>query len=610
MCGIIGYVGRRPAVPIIMQGLRRLKYRGYDSSGIAFIENEVMRIIKCRGGLERLEELLGDAGDDSGIAIGHTRWATHGAPSNLNAHPHSDCSGRLAIVHNGIIENYLTLRAELSENGHSFKSETDTEVFIHLIEEYYKGNLEEALRRACRRIEGSYAVIVMIKDNPAELLALRHESPIVIGLGDGENYIASDIPALLTETWRIMIPEDGEVAHIGRDFVEIRDFEGSEISREVVEVDWDPSIIDKGGYPHYMLKEIHDQAGAVRDTLAELMDADAGKIPIHEIAVLESFASGVGKAYLIGAGSAYHACVIGGEYIERLAGIAAVASPASEYRYRSISAGKDDLLIAVSQSGETADTLRAIDEARREGLEVIALTNTSGSTITREVEDTLLSWAGPEIAVASTKSFTSQLALLYMLALMLGSRRGILGTERVKQMIEWVRMIPQQIDAAIERVEEPVRELAGLLKDKESLFLIGGGSDFAIAMEGALKLKEVPYIHAEAIPAGELKHGPLALVTEEMPVIALATQSYTKRRMAGSIREVGARGAKIAAIVREGERNQPFSPDFVISIPDADDLLMPILSVIPLQMLAYYLSVEKGFNPDKPRNLAKSVTVE
>ncbi|MEW5762057.1 MAG: glutamine--fructose-6-phosphate transaminase (isomerizing) [Bacillota bacterium] len=608
MCGIVGYVGKRPAVPILLDGLRRLEYRGYDSAGVVVAENGSLVVVKKAGTLKVLVEALDGIPYSGTAGLGHTRWATHGAPTDGNAHPHTDCEGRFAVVHNGIIENYLALRSWLAGLGHRFRSETDTEVIPHLIEHYYEGDLRTAVLRAVERLRGSYAFLVMARCEPQRLIAARQDSPLVVGLGRGENFLASDIPALLPYTRDTYLLNDGELVEVTPGGVEIFDAGGVLRSREVFHVTWEADQAEKGGYAHFMLKEIFEQPRALRETLRGRLGED-GRVTLEELEALDAdYLAGIRRVFVTACGTAYHAGVVGKYLIERLARVPVEVDIASEFRYRDPLIGPADLAIVVSQSGETADTRAGLREARARGARVVAVTNVVGSSIAREADVVFYTWAGPEIAVASTKAYVTQLVAFVLLAGWLAEGRGRPAGEDAV-MVNDLRCLPSQ--AALVLEQAPVIEcLARRFAAAEHIFFIGRGLDYAVAMEGALKLKEISYIHAEAYAAGELKHGTLALVVDGTPVIALVTQPELEEKTISNIKEVKARGAEVLAVTWEGNRHLEEVVDHILYIPATNPLLAPVLAVMPLQLFAYYAAVARGCEVDKPRNLAKSVTVE
>ncbi len=632
MCGIVGYIGNRPAVNILLDGLRRLEYRGYDSAGVAILEEGDTFVSKSVGRLAALEAKLGERRSGGSLGIGHTRWATHGRPSDENAHPHADCTGRLTVVHNGIVENHQSLREELQAQGHRFESETDTEVIAHLLEEHYRGDLEAALREVMERIRGSFALAVVSSAEPDRLVAARQYSPLVIGLGRGENYLASDIPAVLPYTRDVYILNDGEMAVLTRDGVRISDRLGNRVQKEIYCVQWDAVAAEKGGFDHFMLKEIHEQPKAIRDTLTgRLMEGGAGpagagasagsaragaqpapggvRVEFQGLSVTPEQWRAFTNVAIVACGTASHAGLVGKYLIEKLVRIPVQWEVASEFRYREPLVDQHTLTVAISQSGETADTLAAMREARGRGSRVLAITNVVGSTIAREADDVIYTWAGPEIAVASTKAYTTQLVAMSLLALLLGQERGVMGPREIAPFAAELRALPDKAAQVLEQSGR-IAELAQELAKWEDCFFIGRGLDHAVALEGQLKLKEISYLHAEAYPAGELKHGTLALITDGVPVIALATQPDLHEKTLSNIMEVRARGAKVIAVAREDDREIHRYADHVMTIPVTHPWLAPALSVLPLQLLAYYTAVARGCDVDKPRNLAKSVTVE
>lgn len=611
MCGIVGYAGYRAAVPVLIEGLSKLEYRGYDSAGIAVVENGELKLEKKVGRLSVLEEQLRDIELKATVGIGHTRWATHGRPSDENAHPHTDCTGNFAVVHNGIIENYLELREWLEDHGHRFKSETDTEVLPHLVEHYYQGDLLETVRQVLKRVQGSgsYAMVVMAKDEPGRLVAARKDSPLVVGLGEGENFLASDIPALLKYTRHTLIINDGEIVDLDANGVKIMDTDGNIIDKEVFEVTWEENQAEKGGFDHFMIKEIHEQPRALRDTLSGRISPDSNKVVLKEISLDKEFINNISRIYITACGTAYHAGLVGKKVIESLARIPVEVDIASEFRYRKPLVDDKTLVIVVSQSGETADTMAALREAKRLGAKSIAVTNVVGSSISREADNVIYTWAGPEIAVASTKAYTTQLICMYLLGMWLAQERGTVEPNELHNILTELRELYVKAEQILDNtsiIEQFVEEY----KDKDNAFFIGRGMDHLAAMEGALKLKEISYIHAEAYAAGELKHGTLALIVEGIPVIALATQESLFDKMVSNIKEVKARDASVIALAMEGNTEIEKVADHTIYIPSTHPLLAPILVVIPLQLFSYYMSVVRGCDVDKPRNLAKSVTVE
>lgn len=608
VCGIVGYIGAREAVPILIEGLRKLEYRGYDSAGIAVFDGQKAEVRKRVGKLKNLEDLLLVPLPGS-IGIGHTRWATHGIPSDVNAHPHGDCTGRFVVVHNGIIENYLDLRHRLSAEGHGFVSETDTEVVAHLIEQFYGGDLEAAVHRAVGTLEGSYALGVLSAEDPSRLIAVRKDSPLIVGLGEGENYLASDVPAILSHTRRIYVLEDGEMAVVARDSVRVVDRSGAPVDKKLMRVEWDAVMAQKAGFEHYMLKEICEQPRALQETVRGRLDGPRGTVNLDELDLPAELATRVKRVAIAACGTAYYASLVGKQLMEKMARLPVEADLASEFRYRDPLVGPDTLVVVVSQSGETADSLAALREAKRRGARVLAVCNVVGSSVAREADGVLFTRAGPEIAVASTKAYTAQLVALCLLAIHLGVARGTLEPSRRAELVRSLQELPRLAEVVLERAEE-VKKIAEKYCDREHVFFIGRGMDYAVALEGALKLKEISYIHAEAYAAGELKHGTLALVVKGVPVIALLTQTQTVAKMVSNVKEVEARGADVVAVAYDGDEWTEEVADEVIRIPRTDEFVAPILAVIPLQLLAYYAARARGCDIDQPRHLAKSVTVE
>ncbi|MDQ7841280.1 MAG: glutamine--fructose-6-phosphate transaminase (isomerizing) [bacterium] len=615
MCGIMGYVGPHPALPILLDGLRRLEYRGYDSAGVALLDGGRIAVRKAAGKLGVLEAAL-EADPPAGrVGIGHTRWATHGIPSHANAHPHGDCTGRHVVIHNGIIENYLPLKERLEAEGHRFRSDTDTEVLAHLIESAHAhlaadrpDRLEAAVREALHQARGAYAVVVLSADHPDHIVAVRMVSPLIIGVGDGEMLLASDIPALLPYTRDVVVIGDGELAVIRSDGMAISDLEGRTVARPVQRITWDATMAEKGGFAHFMLKEIYEQPRALHETVMGRLDLD-DRVELDGVSFPEGFVERLDKIWIVACGTAFHAGLVGRWTIEHLARVPVEADLASELRYRDPLIEGTTLAVAISQSGETADTLAASREARARGSRVLAVTNVVGSTLAREADDVLFVRAGPEIAVASTKAYTTMLAALQMLVVDLGVRRGTLSPARASALIAGLRHLPvlaQEILSNTTQIEALAQRLAGA----EHAFFIGRGLDYAVAMEGSLKLKEISYLHSEALAAGELKHGTLALVTSQTPVFALVTQRAVFEKTVSNIQEVRARGAEVIAVAFDDDQEIGRYADTVLRIPSVDEILAPALAIIPLQLFAYHVAVLRGHDVDQPRNLAKSVTVE
>ncbi len=620
MCGIVGYVGPRNATPILVEGLRRLEYRGYDSAGIALVSEGRMERRRAAGKLRNLEGVLEASPVKGSIGIGHTRWATHGRPSEENAHPHSDSSGRLVVVHNGIIENYLELKERLAADGVRFETETDTEVVAHLVASHYEGSLERAVARATGDLRGIYSLVLMHMDEPNRLVATRLGPPLVIGLGDGEHFFASDVQALLAHTRRFIFVPEHAIAVIEAGSVKIVDAQGKAVPFKEETISWDPVQAEKGGYRHFMLKEIHEQPRAVRDTLLGRMSLDSGDVRLDEIgpAGIEAIEKAE-RIQFLACGTSWHAGLIGQFFMEQLAGIPASTDYASEFRYRDPVVSKGTLAIAISQSGETADTLAAMREARSRGASVLAITNVAGSQVTREADGALLTHAGPEIGVASTKAFTSQVAAIALLAIFLGRRKGALSAAAGRNLLASLARVPHLMDLAL-GCAPFVEELSkSLFKASDFLFL-GRGVQYPIALEGALKLKEISYIHAEGYPAGEMKHGPIALIDESLPVVALIPRGRGYEKILSNVQEVKARGGRVIAVANAGDdhvRRILGKDDVVIEVPGVEvdvlgvsEVFAPFVTVIPLQLLAYHVALRAGRDVDQPRNLAKSVTVE
>lgn len=611
MCGIVGYIGYRNSQDVLIEGLKKLEYRGYDSAGVAIYTDKGLRIRKSKGRLAELESNLDQTPLVGSIGIGHTRWATHGKPSDVNSHPHSDESQNFTVVHNGIIENYIELKEQLAAKGHQFVSETDSEVIAHLIADLYDGDIVKAVQAAVSRMKGAYALGVLTAHEPDKLVAVRLSSPLIIGIGDGENFIGSDIPAILEYTRNMYILGDYEMAVLTKDDVELLTIEGNYISREIFHVDWDLVTAEKAGFPHFMLKEIHEQPKAYRDTMRGRITPERNQVKLPELKLSEEEIRRLAHVQIIACGTASHAGLVGKMVLERLLQLPVEVEVASEYRYRDPLVLPNTLVIAVSQSGETADTLAAMREAKRKGARTLAITNVVGSTIAREADEVLVTWAGPEIAVASTKAYTSQLIAFYLLALSFAHIREAIAPHELTHIIAALESLPEQVETILGHAST-IEELAQSIVQHQDLFFIGRGLDYVVALEGSLKLKEISYIHSEAYPAGELKHGTLALIEEDVPVIALATQAQLLEKTMSNIKEVKARGGRVLAIVSEGFTGiwSEEEVDHTLYIPQTLDLLMPALSVIPLQLLAYYAALARGNDVDKPRNLAKSVTVE
>jgi glutamine---fructose-6-phosphate transaminase (isomerizing) len=617
MCGIVGYVGAQRAVPIILDGLKRLEYRGYDSAGLAvYCDDQTLGIRRASGKLRNLEDVLKLDPVDGNYGIGHTRWATHGRPTEENAHPHRDCTGDIVVVHNGIVENYLALKEQLEGEGHVFKTETDTEVIAHLVEKYYEGNLEQAVRCTVQQLRGVFALAVLSRNDPNKIVAAREGPPVVIGLGKDEYFVASDVPAILSHTRDMFFLADGDMAVLTEAGVQLCDFHGRPVKRQVQHVLWDPIMAEKGGYKHFMLKEIFEQPRAIRDTILGRVGQESGRIFLDEMDITAKQFQSFREIKIIACGTSWHAALAGKFMIEKLARIPVEVDYGSEFRYRDPIVSPDVLTVVISQSGETADTRAAQWEAKQKGSKTLAICNVVGSMITREAAGTIYTHAGPEIGVASTKAFTCQLTALVILALYLAETRGRLDEATARDFVQELVCIPGKLETILAN-ERQYEELGRKLFRASDFLFLGRGIHFPIALEGALKLKEISYIHAEGYPAGEMKHGPNALIDENLPVVVLATHDPTSReskllyeKTLSNIQEVKAREGKVLAIVTEGDREIRKVADDVIEVPAAPDMLAPILEIVPLQLLAYQIAVRRGCDVDQPRNLAKSVTVE
>ena len=608
MCGIVGYVGKNQASPVLINGLSKLEYRGYDSAGVAIIEHNILKVTKCKGRLANLEAKLNETPIQGAVGIGHTRWATHGEPSDLNSHPHSNADETISVVHNGIIENYLHLREWLTGKGYKFMSETDTEVIPHLVDYYYKGNLEEAVMKAISKMDGSYALGVVSTHEPGKLVAVRKDSPLIVGIGKDEFFIASDIPAILNYTRDVYLLNDKEFVVITQDGVKLLTEDGDIINKDIFHVTWNADAAEKGGYEHFMLKEIHEQPKAIRDTMTSRI-APHKPITLDKISITKEQLQNIDRVYIVACGTAYHAGVVGKYVIESLARIPVEIDIASEFRYRNPIINNRTLMMVVSQSGETADTMAALREAKKQGARVIAITNVVGSSASREADDVLYTWAGPEIAVASTKAYTTQLIAMYIIALYFAEQMGTLSSEKIEELKKEMLQLPEKAEEALKH-KEVLQRFASKNYMHKDMFFLGRGLDYAVAMEGSLKLKEISYIHSEAYAAGELKHGTIALIENGTVVIALATQENLFEKTVSNIKEVKTRGANVLAFAFEGNEAIEKTVDSALYIPKTEAVFAPVLSVIPLQLLAYYMAVQKGCDVDKPRNLAKSVTVE
>ena len=608
MCGIVGYIGKSDGLKFVLNGLEKLEYRGYDSSGIVTVSDNRLHLTKKKGRLQVLRDELEQHPLRGHLALGHTRWATHGAPSDVNAHPHTDEKSEFAIVHNGIIENYMELKHDLQEKGHHFLSDTDTEVIAHLLAEYDTGNLLDTVYEVKKHLQGAYALGIVSKNEPDTLIAVRKESPLIIGIGKEENFIASDIPAILEHTRDVYFIENGEVVVLTKDNVTIFDENRNLVTREVKHIDWDMSAATKAGYPHFMLKEIHEQPQAIRDTVKHRLQQD-GTVSLGDVAWTKELLQDIHKIYIVACGTAYNAGRVGKVALERLTGIPVETDLASEFRYRDPFVNEHTLLILVSQSGETADTLAALREGKRKGARIFSVTNVIGSSIARESDDVFYTWAGPEIAVASTKAYTTQLVAFYLIAMNMALLLGKMERSEYDSLLTEILALSDKIELMLKK-ESDIKQIADSIKDKNAVFYLGRNMDYNSALEGALKLKEISYIFTEAFAAGELKHGTIALIEEGTPVITIATQTALLDKTFSNMQEVKARGAHLIAFTRESATTICNEADVTVTIPECPDLLMPVISIVPAQLLAYYTSVLKGNDVDKPRNLAKSVTVE
>jgi glutamine---fructose-6-phosphate transaminase (isomerizing) len=614
MCGIIGYIGSKEVVPVLIEGLRRLEYRGYDSAGVAVVHDGAIDLRRSAGKLSKLEDVITLQPITGDYGVGHTRWATHGRPTEENAHPHRDCTGKIVVVHNGIIENYLDLKQELQRQGHKFVTETDTEIVAHLVEREMKDDgLENAVRRALLLMRGLFALVLISADDPDKIVTVRNGPPIVVGLGDKEFFVASDIPAILMHTRDVVFLGDEEMAIITRTGVEFTDFFGRPVSKATQRVLWDPIMAEKVGYKHFMLKEIYEQPTAARETILGRVSQDSGKVFLEEMKISDAQFAATDRVTILACGTSWHAALVGKYMIERLARVPVEVDYGSEYRYRAPIVPKNTLAVVITQSGETADTLAALREAKQGGACSLAICNVVGSMATRETEGTIYTHAGPEIGVASTKAFTSQLVALYLLGLRLGQARGALSPEASKPHIDALLQLPQLLEQTLKLAPE-VEEIAARFYNRTDFLYLGRGINYPIALEGALKLKEISYIHAEGYPAGEMKHGPIALIDERMPVVAIAPLDEVFEKMIGNMQEVKARGGSVIALTTRGDQKLSAildaGKDFILELPRAPELLTPIVMTLPLQLLAYDIAVRRGCDVDQPRNLAKSVTVE
>jgi glucosamine--fructose-6-phosphate aminotransferase (isomerizing) len=610
MCGIVGYVGKRASLPILLEGLKRLEYRGYDSAGVALVDGNELNVQKCVGKVSRLEDLVASISDSPPIGIGHTRWATHGEPSNANAHPHVDCHGKIAVIHNGVIENYAVIKTKLEALGHVFTSATDTEVLVHLIEELHnKGNsLDYAVRGALREVTGTYGIIVASVFEPNTLIAARNGSPLVIGYGDGEMVVASDASALVQHTRKVTYLEDGEVAIITANTVTTKTLDDIEITKEIDELTFDIEQIEKGGYAHFMLKEIYEQPETIQNAARGRLLEEDGTARLGGLATSIEKVERAQRLIFAACGTSWHAALIGEYMLEQMAQIPVEVEYASEFRYRSPVLGENDVVFFISQSGETTDTLAALREAKERGATTLGICNVVGSSIARESDGGVYIHAGPEIGVASTKAFTSQLTVLALITLLLARRKG-LASEKGKEIVRELKLLPAKVQSILSNTKQ-IEYIASEFRDSRNFLYLGRGYNFPAALEGALKLKEISYIHAEGYPAAEMKHGPIALIDKNMPVVFIAPRDKTYEKVLGNIQEVKARHGRVIAIVNEEEDHIRKLADYLICVPRTYDMFNPILTIIPLQLLAYYIAVLRGCNVDQPRNLAKSVTVE
>ncbi len=608
MCGIVGYIGKRNVVPILIAGLKRLEYRGYDSAGVAVIEDDQLQVIKEAGKISKLEETINQADYVSTIGIGHTRWATHGEPTRLNAHPHTDGPENIAIIHNGIIENYSVLKSMLENKGHQFSSDTDTEIVAHLIDEFYQGDFEEAFRRALGELTGAYGFAVISKYEPDKIYVARQGSPLVVGVGDGENFLASDVSAIVSHTRNVFYLNDGEMAILSREGIETKTSTNEVVNKKVEKITYDIQAIEKSGYPHYMLKEIFEQPNTIRDAFRGRILIGDGKVKLGGLTEVKEKLADAHKIIIIACGTSWHAALIGEHLIEEYCRIPVEVEYASEFRYRNPILSKEDIVIVISQSGETADTLAAMKEGKEKGALPLGIVNSVGSTIARESIAGVYIHAGPEIGVASTKAFTSQVTVLFLIMLMI-ARKKTMSVVTGQQLLTELIDLPAKVQTILAQ-SHVVEEVAEIYKDKKNFLYLGRGINFPVALEGALKLKEISYIHAEGYPAAEMKHGPIALIDEDMPVVFIATKDQIYDKVISNLEEVRARRGKIIAIASQGDKKIAELADHIIYIPQTCQALVPILAAIPLQLLAYYIAIKRGCDVDQPRNLAKSVTVE
>ncbi|MDQ3280392.1 MAG: glutamine--fructose-6-phosphate transaminase (isomerizing) [Acidobacteriota bacterium] len=611
MCGIIGYVGTRDVVPVLIGGLKKLEYRGYDSAGVAVVNGHGVDVVRAEGKLSNLEAKLGDQPLNGNFGMGHTRWATHGKPNENNAHPHRDCTGNVVVIHNGIIENFLPLKQRLKEKGHQFKSETDTEVVAHLIEEYRKDGtaFTEAVRKALKELEGHYALVMIAADEPGTIVAAKHGPPLVVGLGEGENIIASDVAPLLTYTRNIIYLEDGEYVVANDRKVELFGRDDSKVEREAKRITWDAVAAEKEGYRHYMLKEIHEQSRAVRDTFNGRMFEESGEVFFNDLQLTPEDWAKVKRVHIVACGTSWHAGLVGKFLIEAASRLPVEVDYGSEYRYRDPIVDESTLVIGVTQSGETADTIAGMQEAKGKGAKLIAICNVLGAAATRMSDGVIYTNAGPEIGVASTKAFTTQLTAFHLLSLYIRQLRGE-SRDAIRAEMHELSTIPHKIEHLLKTQEKKIQQLANRYHNAQDFLFLGRGVHYPIALEGALKLKEISYIHAEGYPAGEMKHGPIALIDENMPIVAIATRTAVYEKVVSNLQESKARDGKLIVICDEGDEEMRKFADEIIEVPHTIERLQPILAVIPTQLLAYYIALRRGADVDQPRNLAKSVTVE
>lgn len=608
MCGIVGYVGSDNAAPILLEGLSKLEYRGYDSAGIAVYNGNEIQVEKAKGRLAVLSDMTDSGNSVKGcVGIGHTRWATHGEPSDVNSHPHLSQSNRFAVVHNGIIENYIPLKKKLIDKGFNFLSETDTEVIAHLFEYYYNGDIIDAMIKVINKLEGSYALGVLCADYPDQFVAVRKASPMIIGLGNGENFIASDVTAILKHTRDIYYLEDNEIVVLNKDSVKVYNTDKEEVSKDVFTVDWDVSAAEKGGYEHFMMKEIEEQPKALRDTISPRIKN--GKVVLDDISLTTEDIKNIRKIYIVACGSAYHVGVVGKYIIEKMCRIPVEVQVASEFRYCDPIVGSRDLVIVISQSGETADTLAALKEAKNHGARILSIVNVVGSAIANASDDVIYTWAGPEIAVATTKAYSTQLSVMYLISLYMADKLGMVTSGEYAQYVKDIESLPDMVSEILKNKDE-IQYLASKFYNCQSIFFIGRNLDYAVCLEGSLKLKEISYIHSEAYAAGELKHGTISLIEDGTLVVALATGADLFDKTVSNVKEVKARGAVVMGITTQNQDDMDSVADHVVKIPLINETLLPSLSVIPLQLFGYYVASLKGCDIDKPRNLAKSVTVE